>query len=254
MNAGRRQFMAMMVGGAAGLGAWGCTPGRGTGEASRDSSSLFMGGGRFVDPEGDLAVRHVMATSRMDGAEPFLYPVGFFPHGIVIDPANPDRLVLFEKKGPGACEIDLAAGRMSRTLAPQPGCHFYGHGAFSSDGALLYATETHLDSQQGAITVRDARDLTLLGEFPTFGTNPHDCRLFDGGRQLAITNAGGTIGGDLPAVAYVDIGSGRLGERIELGHERINAGHLQGIRRRDRGQHHCGAGREQRDLHRHRFR
>ena len=163
----------------------------------------------------------------MDGDAPKLYSVNFFPHGIIIDPNNNQRLMLFEKKGLGACEVDLQAGKMTRTLQPKQGCHFYGHGAFSNDGKLLYATETYLDSHQGTITVRDAKDLKLLGEFPTHGANPHDCHLFDNGKQMAITNAGGNFGGNqIPAVTYVDTSTGQLLEKIELGHQRINTGHL----------------------------
>jgi hypothetical protein len=163
----------------------------------------------------------------MDGAFPDLYPVNFFPRGISIDPNNDQRLVLYEKKGPGACVVDLNAGRMTREISPQDGCHFYGHGAFSTDGKLVYATETYLNNQQGTIIVRDAKDLQILGEFPRYGANPHDCSLFDNGNLMAITNAGGEIlSSEPPAVTYVEVSSSRLVEIIEMGHEKIITGHL----------------------------
>lgn len=228
MNLRRRQFIGILAASAGAVGAWAYFK---TGVTANQnivaSPGLLLGGGKYIDPADGNAIRYVMASTRMDGAAPKLYPVHFFPHGIVVDPNNHQRLMLFQKKGPGACEINMQAGKMTRSLNPKQGCHFYGHGAFSTDGSVIYATETYLDSQQGTITIRDAKNLKILGEFPTHGANPHDCHLFDGGRQMAITNAGGNIGsGEAPAVTYVDVNNGQLLERIELGHQRINTGHL----------------------------
>lgn len=228
MNISRRQFITLMAVGAGAVTARYLWPGNNTeNHLLPESPGLLLGGGKYIDTKQADDIQYVVAGTRMDGKAPQLVPVNFFPHGIVIDPNNPFRLMLFEKKGPGACEVDWRSGKMTRTLTPKPGCHFYGHGAFSTDGTLIYATETYLNNQAGTITVRDAKTLSLLGEFPTYGENPHDCHLFANGEKMAITNAGGNYGTDkAPAVTYVEVSSGRLLEKIPLGHPRINSGHL----------------------------
>jgi hypothetical protein len=50
------------------------------------------------------------------------------------DSAAVARVVVFEKIGPGAAEIDLKSGRVTRGIRPAQGRWFYGHGAFSPDG------------------------------------------------------------------------------------------------------------------------
>ncbi|HUS64407.1 MAG TPA: hypothetical protein VMZ28_07675, partial [Kofleriaceae bacterium] len=40
----------------------------------------------------------------------------FHFHGFAPDPLDPGRAALFQKKGPGACEVDLRAGRVVRPI------------------------------------------------------------------------------------------------------------------------------------------
>jgi len=156
-----------------------------------------------------------------------LTPTTFLPHGVAVDPLNASRIVAFEKIGPGCAEIDLASGRVTRGIAPAEGRWFYGHGAFSSDGQLLYSTETVNARESGVIGVRDAKTLAYLGEFPTYGENPHDCQLIDAGRVMVVTNGGGALGTDMrPCVTYVEVESRRLLEKQELSSDRFNTGHL----------------------------
>jgi hypothetical protein len=116
---------------------------------------------------------------------------------------------------------------VARNVAPRDGRWFYGHGAFSYDGKVLFSTETVNEQQRGVIGVRDAATLDYLGEFPTFGENPHDCHLIDEGRTLVVTNGGGALGTPLvPCVTYVDVASQRLLETLKLTNERFNTGHL----------------------------
>mgnify|MGYP000995958412 CR=1 FL=1 len=155
-----------------------------------------------------------------------LIDVPFFPHGITLDPANRQRAFAFEKIGPGAGVVDLAEMRWVRPIEPVAGRRFYGHGACSPDARLLFSTET--DSQgQGAIGVREAASLQYLGDFPTYGANPHDCVLIEDGKVLLITNGGGTASsGDTPCLTYVDVASQRLLQRVPMPDARFNTGHV----------------------------
>ncbi|MCO4762004.1 MAG: DUF1513 domain-containing protein [Myxococcales bacterium] len=156
-------------------------------------------------------------------------PTSFYGHGLAFDPNQPSRALLFEKHGPGCCELDLRAMSVKRAVKTTPDRQFYGHGVFTKDGALLLATETVVGdgSRRGVITVRDGKTLKLQGTFPSFGLAPHDCHLTDDGRTLVVTNGGGTLeSGHAPNVAYIDVASRKLIERVPFDSPRVNAGHL----------------------------
>jgi hypothetical protein len=188
---------------------------------------LLVGGGSFVDPADQTTQRFVFSQADFGGGEIALTATAFLPHGIAIDPLNPNRLVTFQKIGPGCCEIDLIARTVTRTIVPTEGRWFYGHGAFSSDGKLLYSTETVNSEERGVIGVRDAATFEYLGEFPTFGENPHDCHLIEGGKVLLVTNGGGALDSQRqPCVTWVEIDSRKLLDKREIGSERFNTGHL----------------------------
>lgn len=111
-----------------------------------------------------------------------------------------------------------------------PDRHFYGHGVFSRDGRLLYATENDFDAGAGRIGVYDATAaFQRIGEFASHGVGPHDLALMADGRTLVIANGGiethPDIGGGRtklnlatmsPSLAYLNSETGDLIERHEL--------------------------------------
>lgn len=185
-----------------------------------------LGGGGFRT--GDVR-HHVIACVDLDAPSPTAVPIptGFLAHGFAFDPRAPWRAAAFEKKGPGACVLDLRYMALAAPIETVASRRFYGHGAFSADGSLLYATESRLDADhEGALVVRDADTLRELGTLPTHGRAPHDCALIDGGRVMVVANGGGPMGADAPSVTWVEVASGRLLDRAELDDPRVNAGHL----------------------------
>jgi hypothetical protein len=189
--------------------------------------------GHIIGPGGYIEAgeqKFVIAVIDLDAEEiqPTLIRNTFLGHDVAIDPSKPHQASVFEKKGPGACQVDLRDGKVLRPITTADNQHFYGHGAYSMDGAILYATESVLDDDyRGVLTVRDASTLELLGELPTYGTSPHDCWLIDDGKTMVVANGGGHInGGAMPNVTYVDIASEALIERVEMPKPRFNAGHL----------------------------
>lgn len=112
-------------------------------------------------------------------------------HDITCDPAC-GRFVAFARR-PGlfAVVFDRRGRRAPVTIAAAKGRHFFGHGVFSSDGKLLYATENDFDRASGMIGVYDASDgFKRLGEFPTHGMDPHELLLMPDGKTLAVANGG----------------------------------------------------------------
>ena len=191
---------------------------------------VLLGPGSRSAASGPQAEELLLALLDLDAPEPRVetLELAFMAHGVVVDPHDPQRVVLFEKRGRGACEVHLAAREVVRPIETAAGREFYGHGAFSPDGTLLYSTETQVDDgYRGLVAVRDARTFEPLGEFPSHGLAPHDCALRDGGKTMVITNGGGRHEGTEPGcVTYVDVASERLIEKLEFAPAVYSAGHL----------------------------
>ncbi len=152
----------------------------------------------------------------------------FLGHGIAFNPVLSGRAALFEKRGPGACELDISTGKVLREIPCPEDRNFYGHGAYSPDGKILYAAETITRGEyKGLIVMRDAVTMEEIGEFPSYGSRPHDCQILKDGKTMIITNGGGLVGEkELGSVTYVDIESQQLIAKIWVENKRFNAGHV----------------------------
>ncbi len=156
----------------------------------------------------------------------FKFP--FLGHGLAFNPSQSGRAAVFEKRGKGACEIDLKSGRMMREIPTAKDRQFYGHGAYSPDGKVLYTAETITKgSYQGVIMMRAADTLQEIGEFPSYGARPHDCQILADGRTMIITNGGGLVTEQEPgSITYVDIETHKLIRKLTIDNKQFNAGHV----------------------------
>lgn len=149
-------------------------------------------------------------------------------HDIAFD-AGSGRAVAFARR-PGSFAVAFS---MMNATAPvlipaAEGRHFYGHGVFSTDGHLLYATENIDDEGRGAIGIYDAgAGYRRIGEFDSFGIGPHDVILLPDGRTLAVANGGidtmadtGRVNLNIadmqPSLAFIDRKTGALLARHTL--------------------------------------
>jgi hypothetical protein len=195
-------------------------------DSRRADGDLLLGGGAFIDLGDGKTQRYGLAGVDVPRRRVSLVATTFLPHGVAINPLKPHIVTTFEKIGPGCAEIDLASGEARRFILPTKDRWFYGHGAYSTDGSLIYSTETVNSTGAGVIGVRDASTFEYLGDFPTFGDNPHDCHLVENGSVLLITNGGGKQGGGQPCVTYVEVSSRKLLDKYDIAGDRFNTGHL----------------------------
>jgi uncharacterized protein len=157
--------------------------------------------------------------------KPSLLALAFPGHAVVPHPVQRNLAAVFQKWGPGACEVDLVENRVTREITTVAEREFYGHGAWATDGSLLYTVESTPVKDgpyDGVIAVRDGKTLEITGEFPTFGKAPHDCHLLDDGKTLGITNGGDEF--EPGCVTYVDIETRSLLERVNI--PTLMAGHM----------------------------
>ncbi|MBZ9678080.1 DUF1513 domain-containing protein [Mesorhizobium sp. ES1-1] len=112
-------------------------------------------------------------------------------HDVTFDPISKRSVVFARQPGTFAVVFDHTGRAAPLTIASISGRHFFGHGVFSPDGALLYATENDFDNAAGVVGIYDARaKFSRVGEFPTYGMGPHELLLLGDGRTIAVANGG----------------------------------------------------------------
>lgn len=149
-------------------------------------------------------------------------------HDIAISPDRSTAVVFARRPGWFALVVDLAGRRKVTTFTPPKDRHFYGHGLFSADGRLLYATENDWAGERGVLGVYDvAAGYVRIGEFDTHGIDPHEAFLMSDGRTIAIANGGIATHPDFdrvklnlatmqPCLVRLDAVTGRLIDRQTL--------------------------------------
>lgn len=111
-------------------------------------------------------------------------------HGVTASELTGQFVVFARRPGTFAAVFD-PNGAPVATITSATGRHFYGHGVFSPDGKLLYATENDFGAGQGVIGIYDATGgFARIGEFTSGGIGPHDMMMSTGGRYLVIANGG----------------------------------------------------------------
>ncbi|WP_275787905.1 DUF1513 domain-containing protein [Pararhizobium gei] len=175
----------------------------------------------FMAPDGSYGV----ATVSEEGEIIERVPLPARAHGMTCCVVS-NRAVAFARR-PGTYAMIFApdGGAPPVVITSVEGRHFYGHGCFSADGRLLYATENDFAEKRGMIGVYDGTNgFARIGEFPSYGVGPHDMTLGLDGRMLAIANGGIETHPDFgrtklnldhmePSLALVDTATGALIER-----------------------------------------
>lgn len=151
-------------------------------------------------------------------------------HDIALRPGGGEWVAFARRPGRFGVAVSLHS-EPPIWFATKPGRHFFGHGTFSSDGRLLYATENDYEHAMGMIGVRDATGgYRQIGEFPAHGMEPHDIALLADGRTMVIANGGIRTHPDhgadelnlasmQPSLVYVDVATGDLLEEHRLAPE-----------------------------------
>ena len=149
-------------------------------------------------------------------------------HGMAFSPATNHLVAFARRPGTFALVIDRSGRAEPRTIAAAQERHFFGHGCFSPDGRLLYASENDFDANRGVIGLYDARDgYRRIGEYSTYGIGTHDLSVSDDGRFLIAANGGIETHPDFgrtklnldhmePSLALIDAATGALVERHAL--------------------------------------
>ncbi|WP_064693491.1 DUF1513 domain-containing protein [Rhizobium aegyptiacum] len=149
-------------------------------------------------------------------------------HGMAFSAASGKTVAFARRPGTYAMIFDPRHKGEPIVISSREDRHFYGHGAFSPDGRILYASENDFDGNCGMIGLYDATDrFTRIGEFETYGIGPHDMTVSDDGRLLVVANGGIethpdfgrtklNLGEMQPSLVLIDAATGALIEKHML--------------------------------------
>ncbi len=170
---------------------------------------------------------YVLVGLRSDGTLAFSVDLPARGHAAAAHPERAEAVAFARRPGTYAVVLDCADGSVLARMEAPEGRHFYGHGAFSADGARLYTTENDYERAAGVIGVWDAANgYARLGEFASGGVGPHEMLRLPGQDRFAVANGGIATHPESgreklnldrmrPNLTYVD-GDGSVAQRVQI--------------------------------------
>lgn len=164
-----------------------------TGFASPRNNAAFVACCR--KPSGAFAA----AVLDQDANVLFMETLDARGHDAAISPDGKTAIIFARRPGRFAMVLDLANQCRVTTFTPPPDRHFFGHGFFSPDGRVLFATENDYEAERGILGIYDATDkFHRIGAFETGGIGPHEALLLSDQRTIAVANGGIATHPDYP--------------------------------------------------------
>lgn len=203
------------------------------------------------EPMADAKIAHIIGCSRqgegqfgvvaaaLDGQPLYQVPLPARGHGVAVQPGGSLAAAFGRRPGTYLQVFDYKNGTRWPIYMADAGRHFYGHGVFSPDGKLIYATEGKSQTSQGVIGVYEVQPaeqggrLTKVAEFSGFGIGPHEVVLADS-ETLAIGVGGVHTHGReplnldtmQPALVYLNRYTGEMVDKAELPDKHLSIRHL----------------------------
>jgi uncharacterized protein len=176
---------------------------------------------------------HHLAAFSSDGRMRFATTLPSRGHDATLRPGGREIVVFARRPGNWMAVIDPVSGHVRQVVTAAQGRHFYGHGVFSDDGRLLFATENRVEAGEGILGIYDANaGYARIGETITSGPGPHDLAFLPGGERLVVANGGERTEldsravvneGELePSLALIRAKTGEVESRIELARDLRN--------------------------------
>jgi len=162
-----------------------------TGLAPRSAAALATSDALILAPTRQQDGSFAVMLFGESGAFIRAVPLPARGHDLAVHPQQRRAVAFARRPGAFAVAFDLDGRVEPQVFVAQPDRHFYGHGTYSADGRLLFATEDNITAGTGVIGIYDATDsYKRLGEFPTRGIGTHEAILMPDGKTLAIANGG----------------------------------------------------------------
>lgn len=182
---------------------------------------------------------YVICGLTQAGEISFQQPLPARGHAAAAHPHRAEAVTFARRPGTYGIVMDCITGHEIARLQAPASRHFYGHGAFSADGALLFTTENDFDAGRGVIGIWDVqRGYERVGDVSSGGVGPHDIKLMPNEATLVVANGGiethpdtGRAKLNIPTMranlSYLNF-DGRLLDQMELepAHQKNSIRHL----------------------------
>jgi hypothetical protein len=190
-------------------------PGAGIAALARDEGEAGAVVSACQKPDGSYAI----VALTLDGRIVREIPLEARGHDIALHRPSGRTVAFARRPGTFALALDSRTRREPVLIGAPLGRYFCGHGVFSKDGRLLYATESNSETGQGLLGIYDvAAQYRRVGEMATHGIDPHEVILLADGRTLAVANGGIEESGRVklnistmdPSLCFIDADTGAL--------------------------------------------
>lgn len=170
---------------------------------------------------------YLLAGLATAGEITFSIPLPARGHAAAAHPERAEAVAFARRPGTFALVMDCRDGAVLKTITAPAGRHFYGHGAFSADGTMLFTSENAFETGEGRIGLWDViQNYARIGEFSSGGVGTHDLKLMPDGKTLAVANGGIETHPDMgrsklnipvmePNLSYVSM-TGAVQEKVTL--------------------------------------
>ncbi|MGX9416033.1 DUF1513 domain-containing protein [Vibrio sp. WJH972] len=174
-----------------------------------------------------------VVVASLDGKMQRELPLPGRGHGIAIHPTQSHAVAFSRRPGQYMLVFDYLTGETIKLQLATKDRHYYGHGVYSLNGALLYVTEGESATSQGIIGVYSVdQGYKKVAEFTEFGIGPHEIVIKNNG-QLVV-GVGGVqtqnrkptnLDSMSPSLAYLS-DEGELLDQVRLGDHHLSIRHL----------------------------
>ena len=154
----------------------------------------------YLSARNDGAGRHYASGFDPMGAARFDLSIAGRGHAFAVHPRRPEAVLFSRRPGQVALVIDLAHGRIRATIEHARDRLFAGHGVYTGDGALLFATEETGRTAAGRGLVRPGPGLSARGRVSHARDRPARDDVLRDGRTLVVANGGYVTSPDAPGV------------------------------------------------------
>ena len=241
-----RPVAAVVAGGSLATGALtGCSHAQSSAKANNidPSQAAIIGCSRQTDG------RFGVVVADENGLPLYRFPLPERGHGVALQPEGSLAAAFSRRPGSYLQVFDYRTGLAWPIYTAPANRHFYGHGVFSPDGKLLYATEGVRQTSEGIIGVyelgnADGGKVEKVAEFSGFGIGPHEVVMVDD--QTLAVGVGGVhtwgrtplnLDSMQPALVYLDRLTGQIVDQAVLADKQLSIRHLSVT---DTGEVACG--------------
>jgi len=163
---------------------------------------------------------------------------GFRGHGMCQNPIKPEQVIMFSRRpGTMGLVVDVATSGVKQIFNSETNHHMHGHGCFSTDGKILFYTESDYVTGKGKIILRETVNFEKIGEYSSYGIGPHEIRLMPDNKTLVVANGGLRTHPDSgravlnyetmrSTLTYIDSKTGQLISEHELDEPKASIRHL----------------------------